>query len=556
MRASNLKFHVDSLTIYVSNNIMKRTIQYIKQKAYEFRWAFLSGILVGTTYIPFPPWALLFCYVPLWLYALKNDKSLKQIFLAGWITQFTLTMIGFHWIAHTAHEFGQMPWSISIAALLLFCAGMHIYIPLNLLLASWLRRKFSLGAASTLTLFALGHALFEQYWPAIFQWNLGYTLLWAKLPIYNFADVIGFEGLSTLVLLANAWLCNIWLVQHEYKRGMRHVVALALALVFLMVGGHYYGKKWNQFDGQLKASIIQANIGNLDKVYAEQGKMYQDSITKKFLEMSQQELQTRPDTELLIWPETAFPDYLDNHLTYRQYPKMVTDGVKNLKANLFTGAYSKGEQTARLREPSYNAVFLLNPEGINLSEPYRKTELLVFGEYLPLSEQFPILLEIFPFIANFGRGLGPMTMPLPLKDGSVVNLGPQICYEGLYPEFSRELSKKNAQILINVTNDSWFGQTFEPDQHLYMTLARGIETRRPLIRSTNTGISTAILANGAVLQKSPLHKEWTGQFTLKYLKNPPQTIYVEWGHFHWALSLFGYMILILGGARRARSRSS
>ncbi|MNL44180.1 apolipoprotein N-acyltransferase [compost metagenome] len=87
-----------------------------------------------------------------------------------------------------------------------------------------------------------------------------------------------------------------------------------------------------------------------------------------------------------------------------------------------------------------------------------------------------------------------------------------------------------------------------------MTLARAIEVRRPLIRSTNTGISTAILANGDVLQKSPLHEEWSGEFVLKFRKDAPQTFYVRGGHFDWVLLLIALVILLGGGAYYARTR--
>ncbi|MNK90234.1 Apolipoprotein N-acyltransferase [compost metagenome] len=107
---------------------------------------------------------------------------------------------------------------------------------------------------------------------------------------------------------------------------------------------------------------------------------------------------------------------------------------------------------------------------------------------------------------------------------------------------------------MNVTNDSWFGFPFEPNQHLYMTFARAIEVRRPLVRSTNTGISTAILANGDVLQKSPLYKEWSGEFVLKYRKNAPQTFFTEVGHRDWLLLLIILGILVSGAIYYAKSR--
>lgn len=132
-------------------------------------------------------------------------------------------------------------------------------------------------------------------------------------------------------------------------------------------------------------------------------------------------------------------------------------------------------------------------------------------------------------------------------------LGPQICYEGLYPWFSRGLSKAGAEIFVNVTNDSWFGTYFEPRQHLYMTLARAIEFRRPLLRSTNTGITTAILANGEILEMSPMGKEWFGQFNVPYRRAPPHTFY-ERLEPAWPF-LIAAAVFLIGGFGRARRES-
>jgi apolipoprotein N-acyltransferase len=108
-------------------------------------------------------------------------------------------------------------------------------------------------------------------------------------------------------------------------------------------------------------------------------------------------------------------------------------------------------------------------------------------------------------------------------------VGPQICYEGLFPGFSRSLADQGAQIFVNVTNDSWFGTSAEPYQHLFMTLARGIEFRRPVVRATNTGISAAMRADGTLLERSPLHAEWTHLYEIPYRKEPRPTFYQEYG---------------------------
>lgn len=547
---------MDSLTLYVTNTMMKRWFQFFKHKAYDFRWAILSGILVGTSYIPFPPWALIFCYTPLWLSATEENSSVKKSFWAGWVTQFVLTLIGFHWIAYTAHEFGQMPWAVSYLALLLFCAFMHLYIPVAVAAGTWLRLRFSLSGGQSLFVIALLHALLERVWPVIFEWHLGYTFIWSKMPGYHLADLIGFHGLSAIALLFNAWMGYIWLKQNYIKKALTQLSVLAMTFAALIALGYWHGQQWNKFDGEVRATVVQANIGNLEKIYAEQGRGYQEVITRKFLDLSFNALQTFPQTDILIWPETAFPDYLDQHLLDRKNTQILISGLTPLKVPLITGAYSKDPKTDEKKDTStYNALFLVDHLGNNLDKPYRKTELLAFGEYLPLSEQFPFLLKLLPFVSNFGRGQGPEVMTWDRPEGTI-KWGGQICYEGLYPNFTRGLSAKGADILVNVTNDSWFGKTFEPQQHLYMTLARAIEVRRPLVRSTNTGISTAILANGDVLQKSPLHQEWSGQFVIKYLKNAPVTFYVQWGHWDWIVLILILGAIIVRGAINARSRRS
>ncbi|WP_374001518.1 apolipoprotein N-acyltransferase [Bdellovibrio bacteriovorus] len=536
--------------------MMKRWFQFFKHKAYDFRWAILSGILVGTSYIPFPPWALIFCYTPLWLSATEESSSVKKSFWAGWVTQFVLTLIGFHWIAYTAHEFGQMPWAVSYLALLLFCAFMHLYIPVAVAAGTWLRLRFSLSGGQSLFVIALLHALLERVWPVIFEWHLGYTFIWSKMPGYHLADLIGFHGLSAIALLFNAWMGYIWLKQNYIKKALTQLSVLAMTFAALIALGYWHGQQWNKFDGEVRATVVQANIGNLEKIYAEQGRGYQEVITRKFLDLSFNALQTFPQTDILIWPETAFPDYLDQHLLDRKNTQILISGLTPLKVPLITGAYSKDPKTDEKKDTStYNALFLVDHLGNNLDKPYRKTELLAFGEYLPLSEQFPFLLKLLPFVSNFGRGQGPEVMTWDRPEGTI-KWGGQICYEGLYPNFTRGLSAKGADILVNVTNDSWFGKTFEPQQHLYMTLARAIEVRRPLVRSTNTGISTAILANGDVLQKSPLHQEWSGQFVIKYLKNAPVTFYVQWGHWDWIVLILILGAIIVRGAINARSRRS
>lgn len=522
-----------------------------------YRGPLVAGVLYGTSYVPFPPWAILFAVVPL-LFWIDGSTSRKQAFWGAWLFQFTLTIIGFYWIAHTAHEFGDFPWWFSVLTLVAFAAVIHLYFPLAALLAYELKKRFQLTTPATFFVAALLFSLAERVWPTIFPFHLGYTLLWARLPFAQWADVIGFAGLSTLIWLANAWIATMWRAVRQKRPVFGQTLAFVALLLILAAGGVWKKELWSETDARLNVLTVQANIGNLDKIYAEQGKAYQSNITSRFVHLTQQGLQAHPETDLVIWPETAFPDMLDQPQRARTRLEILAAGLNDFGKPLLVGAYSRDNEPPPTGGAplSYNALFLIKPNGDILSGPYRKTMLLAFGEYMPLSEEFPILLKWLPFISNFGRGKGPAPLDWSRENGEAVRIGGQICYEGLFPEFSRGLAEKGANVLANVTNDSWFGEAAEPYQHMIMTLARAIEVRRPLVRSTNTGITTAMLANGDLLEQSPLFREWNGLFPIAYKKDPGQTFYVRAGHFDWVLMLIALVGLVFGGRFHARSPRS
>jgi apolipoprotein N-acyltransferase len=502
----------------------------------------LSGFLIGTSYIPFPPWALFFCQVPLWIFWYR-ETSAKQAFWGGWLTQFILNAIGFHWIAHTATEFGNLPWWGGFLVLMLFCSLAHLYYPL----AGYCWKKLTLRYdfpewCKPLLLISL-FAFFEWIYPTIFPWHMGYPWLWARLPGFNFADVIGFEGLNLLTLTVNACLLYCWFQRRTYRRALAPLAAAVLLFALPNALGEKHGEPWKKTDAQVNVLVIQGNIGNLEKVYAQAGRFYQTVILDKFLSLSEKGLREHPETNVLLWPETAFPDNLDLPYQTQVNSTRLQNFLASKKIPLLTGAYSQDPQ----KKEVYNGLFFLDESGHHTISPYRKTILLPFGEYFPGAQYAPFLLKLFPEVSTFGRGSGPR-----LFAADNWKVGPQICYEGLFPEFSGELSHKGAEWFVNVTNDSWFGAGFEPRQHLYMTLARAIEFRRPLIRATNTGISAAILADGEVLTPSPLFEEWTGLYKILYKRNPTSTIYEKIVPYTTSVLAFVCILLIVYGRERTR----
>ena len=533
---------------------MSNIFRFIKQIPRPIWLAVLSGILVGTSYIPFPGWALLFCYSPLWIAALElhlQNASLKKIFFIGWLTQFILTLIGFNWIYYVSSEFGQLPWFLSLGALLLFAGAMHIYIPFSLIFSSWiLRRQKIYSRFIQLCIFALSFSFFERLWPSIFEWNLAYSLLWMKSPLSQWADTVGFWGLSTWILLAQAILTFCFLIRKsENKKAVSLVVSLVIIIFILTRVGIYKEETWSKTDTTIQFGIAQGNIGNAEKILSEKKEHFQSYILDVYSELTETHLKKNPKTELMLWPETALPFALDSYYQQRLLQHSLLEKVQIWNLTLLTGGYSQS-QTKKDHLGNHltrNSVFFIGPHLQMQEEPYHKTALLVFGEYMPLGKQFPFLYELLPFVGVYERGPGPSPKRVELRDNKHVILGPQICYESLDSAFSRELAKNGADILFNVTNDSWFGWWAEPFQHNIMTLARALEVRRPLVRATNTGISSAILANGQQLETSPIDKPWAHTYEIPYLTNAPQTFYTTLGHWDWLLWLIVFMALILKG---------
>jgi apolipoprotein N-acyltransferase len=334
-------------------------------------------------------------------------------------------------------------------------------------------------------------------------------------------------------------------VLHKNLR-IRAAFAILVALLALNILGNFRQSLWQNPDKEFQVLQVQANIGNVEKIYAEKGLAYQQTIADRYFQLTQQGLAANPGANLVVWPESAFPDFLNEHHRNSTYPMQFFNFVRQIKTPILTGAYS--EDPPQVAKPAqYNALFLFNANGENLGQ-YKKTHLLIFGEYTPLSETFPIIAKISPAGSGFGRGSGAITLPL-----EQIQLGPQICYESLDPDFSAAQTRKGAHILVNLTNDSWFGPRFEPEQHMLMTLARALENRRPMIRSTNTGITTAILADGEQLQSSPLYQSWFGNFKIKFYAQPGLTFYTQFEAWLGPLILLALLLILGGGYRRAKS---
>lgn len=475
----------------------------------------LSGIFIGTSYIPFPPWASLFCFVPLWLFWQQQSKF-GYVLLSGVLTSFIYTLIGFNWVTYTLHEFAKVDWFVSGIGMVLFALFGHVFVPVAGMLWFWSRRLVAGCPCLSFALMAVFTALAELYIPMLFKWNFGYSWYGAGLPVYQLAEIIGFTGLSMMTILANFPVLLAWR-ERASRRGKLGFLAILLVFAGLNGGGVWLKNRLPQPDAAVTALLVQANIGNLEKQAMEHGKGFRTEILNKYLQVTDAGLLQNPGVDLVMWSETAFPARLGGDYNESEYALSMRAFLRSHQVALLTGAYAKDQKTGL----TTNSLFAIDRQGDIVEPHYSKSILLALGEYIPGEETFPWLRTLLPAVAHFGRGPGPTV----LLNMHGYAMGPQVCYESLFPEFSKGLADLGAQFFVNATNDSWYGNWQEPYQHLYMTLARGVEFRRPVLRVTNTGISTASLANGEVLGFSPMDTGWSGAYRVAYRAQPPSTFY-------------------------------
>ncbi len=473
----------------------------------------LTGILLGTSTIPFPPWALFFSLSPLFYIWLTEEP--KKVFIYTCLSFSIGSLIGFFWMTHLLTEFALLPWAASVLVCVFFAVIYHIHLAvLGYAFAKWVRPVAKLPLLSAAAFFAFTWSVF----PLLFPWNFSLGWLYGGLQGYQFADIIGADGLSGLTVFLNA------LFLYSFTSLKKTKLPLALSVLFVILfnfSGSLYVNLLPKPDKTYKVILGQANIGNLEKQFMLNRYNYKTKILNDYFSVSKlgfEKASSKPD--LLIWPETALPEYYDYKFFQSYSGLKLTDFVVQNKVNLITGVFAETSN-----KKTANAALFLDKNALPIGKPVYKKILLAFGEYMPGEKTFPILRKWFPMVGDFERGKSPQVKTL-----EKIKIGIQICYEGLYPWFSRELSEKGAELMVNLTNDSWYGPYSEPWQHLYLSAFRVIENRLPLIRATNTGISTVVLADGTFLEQSPLFAQWGGFYEIPYTSNPKKTVYQKWGY--------------------------
>ena len=502
----------------------------------------LSAILAVTSFIPFPPWAIFFCYTPLWLFAFQQ-KKLKTLLIGGWLCQFFMTLGGFNWFIYTINEFGGFSWPLAVLLFLGFCVFANLHVPLSLALwflsKKYLQRIRESSQDSILIylLLPVYSALCMEYYPMIFGWHLGYTWFYAGFPAAQTAEIWGFSFINTLILFSS--LLFLFILKNFY---LKKFFTLSALWLFCFFGLHFWGgylqKRWPQADRTARVLLVQPGKENKSKIQRKyrgdvRSILMGNLIKETGKHFPKKKNFAKNEIDFILWPESAFPYFIN--LKGSTGRSLVQKWTNHFNTPLALSATQIDNKRVT------NSFFIFDKDGTLVQSPYNKMVLVAFGEYLPGESWLPLKSWLSYYGSSFHRGDG--NNKVQILNG--LKLGIQICYEGLFDKLTRDLSQEGAHILINVTNDSWYGKWQEPWQHLYMTLARSIEVRRPMIRSTLTGLSAVISAKGHIYRISQINQPDSWIQEVPYVADTVnnQTIFASWGFYINKILLWSVVVL-------------
>lgn len=477
----------------------------------------IAGALITLTLAPFNIWplALIACIV---LYLGISDLSPRQAALRSWWFGFGLFASGTSWVYVSIHDYGAASAPLAFFLTVFFVAGLALFLALfGWLWARFLRQK-SHSISNALAFAALWVAIeaFRGWFLTGFPWlYIGYSQL--SGPLAGFAPIGGVWLVSFLLVLTSIVL----LLLFKNSRWQSRLPNALLLLVIWGSGVALQSYQWTQSAGEpLSVTAIQGNI--------EQNLKWDPEQIEAQLMLYQSLTLNAAPSDLIIWPETAVPILKDQAQGYLNSMERI---ISRQDSALITGLpLRQNDDNGNLRY--YNAITTL---GDSQGE-YLKQKLVPFGEYVPLQDLLRGLIAFFDLpMSDFARGSSQQT-PLIAKG---YKIAPYICYEVVYPEFATKLAAQS-DILLTISNDTWFGTSIGPMQHLQMAQMRALEAGRWMIRATNNGVSALIDPQGQISATVPQFE----QAVLRGSVVPMQglTPYLRWQS--WPLILLCALCLI------------
>jgi len=481
-------------------------------------FALIAGAIGPLAFSPNNMWLLGIISV-MGLYMALKHATPRQGGFTGWFFGVGFFGTGASWVFVSINVYGNAGPELACFLTGLFVAGLALFFALQ----CWINQRFfncSFYIFSFAALWVLGEWL-RSWFLTGFPWlYMGYPH--TDSTFSGVAPVFGVMGISLIVVITGASFGEMFLVWLRTHSG--YTVAktyLPTGLFFMWIATSLLGNiTWVTpvADSTLEVGLVQANI--------DQKRKFDRSFIEENLDRYESLSNPLWDTDIVIWPETAIPYIYDRAGHVRDY---FSGQAQNSGTALITGIF--GETDAGL----HNSITSL---GIG-SGIYHKQKLVPFGEYVPLRFLLSGLLELFALpMSSLEEGPANQDM-LRAHDYTIA---PFICYEVVYPDFVRRQAV-DADLLVTISNDTWFGASWGPLQHLEMAAMRALENGRYMIRATNNGVSAIINEKGQITARS-------GQFTAEVLRGELQvmtgrTPFSYWGTWPILLICTGLLILAI-----------
>lgn len=509
-----------------------------------WRWALaaaLSSGLLLLVALPAYDWFPLAFVALVPLLWLSEHGTRKQVFWASWLSGFVLNYLGYDFLTITLERFGGFPYALALlgAVLLSLYQGLRTAL-VGLWVRAGRRRGWPLWLVAPVAQLAL-----ELVMPFLFTFHMGNSQ-YLFTHYIQVADLAGVYGVSALVVLANVLVYELLKALRAKTPLPLRVLAGIAALQLAALG--YGAWRVSSVDAAAAAApsvqigVIQPKAGIDESGQAS----FSDDISV------QQELSRQAEAagaQLIVWPEVSYPDALP-FLSFTQAKSLrgFTPLFDGFSTPVLFGAMTY-DPTKRRGESQelHNSAFLASPDGALLG-PYHKNFLVWFSEALPFSDLLPFLDSWFPTGSTFRRGKEIVLFPF-----GEFQIAPDVCNDDIMPAYSTRLAGKPANVLINITNDAWFGDTAEPHAHLALSTFRAVESHLYLVRATNTGISSLTDAAGRIRERTPVTLD-TGEplFRVWEVKMMPstETLYRRLGN---SFAYLGAALAVLVLLRRRAS---
>jgi apolipoprotein N-acyltransferase len=496
-----------------------------------------------------------------WLFALDRAGSLRDSLIAGVVFSmgFTATAIG--WLPGAVRGYTEAPTLVCWLAILLLAPLLLEPQFLTFAVARYLARggrSAQHTPPSAALIAALVYVGTEWAFPRLFDDTLG-SGLYPSVYLRQGADLAGPRGLTLVILLANECVLGVvrWLLARGWRGpNARRVPGAAVALAALVLGGFGYGAlRYRQVvegarqGSGLAVGIAQSNITGYEKLAAKMGTYEVVRLVLDTYFALSDELLHRGELDLLVWPETVYPTTFGSPKSEEgaQFDAEINAFVAKRQVPLIFGTYDVED------EREFNAAMVLGParEGRLERSVYRKTMLFPLTEWVPDVLDRPWLRRLLPWMGEWKRGPGPRVVTVRLRGGRTLTVAPLICYEATFSGYAAEEARQGADLIVTMSNDSWFSGTSAQRQHLVLAAFRSIETRLPQVRTTSSGISALIDATGEIVSRAPVDQRAGLAVTV-----PPagrmRTLVLAWGDWLGPVALLAGLGLLFGRAVAGR----